>query len=36
MKVEDSQLKAFIIDAGLIKKEVLLKAEEKAKKIKKN
>ncbi len=35
MKVEDSQLKAFIIDAGLIKKEVLLKAEEKAKKIKK-
>jgi len=35
MKVEDSQLKAFILDAGLIKKETLLEAEEKAKKTKK-
>ena len=35
MQVEDSQLKAFILDAGLIKKETLLKAEEKAKKAKK-
>lgn len=36
MQVEDSQLKAFILDAGLIKKEALLKAEEKAKKAKKD
>ncbi|MBU1177360.1 MAG: GspE/PulE family protein [Patescibacteria group bacterium] len=36
MQVEDSQLKAFILDAGLIKKEALLKAEETAKKAKKD
>jgi len=36
MQVEDSQLKAFILDAGLIKEETLLKAEEKAKKAKKD
>ena len=36
MQVEDSQLKAFILDAGLVEKEKLLNAEEKAKKEKKN
>jgi len=36
MQVEDSQLKAFILDAELVKKEVLVKAEEKAKKAKKD
>jgi len=35
MQVENSQLKAFILDAGLVKKETLLKVEEKAKKAKK-
>ena len=35
MQVKDSQLKAFILDAGLVKKETLLKVEEKAKKAKK-
>jgi len=35
MKVEDSQLKAFILDAGLTTKEKLVKAEKKAKKLKK-
>ncbi len=34
MKVEDSQLKAFILDAGLTTKDKLDKAEKKAKKIK--
>jgi len=35
MQVEDSQLTAFILDAGLIKKEILLKAEKEAEKGKK-
>ncbi|MFH1461224.1 MAG: ATPase, T2SS/T4P/T4SS family [Patescibacteria group bacterium] len=32
MKIEDSQLKAFILDAGLVKKDQLEKAEKKAEK----
>ena len=34
MRVEDSQLKAFLIDGGLVSQEQISKAEEKAKKTK--
>ena len=34
MRVEDSQLKAFLLDSGLVDKDKLLQAEEKAKEVK--